>query len=67
MPLCSTELQRSQRSSIARKTRRQVEDAHLDIDRFALDWPKILNAWNEKSDWLKLIAVSGKKNQLIVD
>ena len=29
--------------------------------------PKVLNAWNEKSDWLKLIAVSGKKNQLIFE
>jgi AbiV family abortive infection protein len=29
--------------------------------------PKTLTAWNEKSDWIKLVAVSGKKNQLIVE
>jgi hypothetical protein len=29
--------------------------------------PKALTAWNEKSDWIKLIAVSGKKNQLILE
>jgi AbiV family abortive infection protein len=29
--------------------------------------PKTLTLWNEKSDWIKLTAVSGKKNQLIVE
>jgi hypothetical protein len=29
--------------------------------------PKVLTAWNQKSNWIKLHAVSGKKNQLIVE
>jgi AbiV family abortive infection protein len=29
--------------------------------------PKVLTTWNQKSDWIKLVAVSGKKNQLIVE
>lgn len=29
--------------------------------------PKALTAWNEKSNWIKLTAVSGKKNELLVD
>ena len=29
--------------------------------------PKALNDWNNKIDWIKLVAVSGKKNQLIVE
>ncbi|KQY97178.1 hypothetical protein ASD45_20955 [Pseudolabrys sp. Root1462] len=29
--------------------------------------PKVLTAWNEKTDWIKLTAVSGKKNELLID
>jgi AbiV family abortive infection protein len=29
--------------------------------------PKALTAWNENSDWIKLTAVSGKKNELLID
>ena len=29
--------------------------------------PKVLSAWNEKSDWIKLSAVSGRKNELLID
>jgi len=29
--------------------------------------PKVLTTWNQKSDWVKLVAVSGKKNQLVVE
>lgn len=60
------ELQRS-RGLPAKKTRdkwkmrvRILSDSHSIR-------PKTLTAWNEKSDWLKLVAVSGKKNQLIFE
>ncbi len=29
--------------------------------------PKVLSAWNEKSDWIKLSAVSSRKNELLID
>jgi hypothetical protein len=29
--------------------------------------PKALTAWNEKSNWIKLTAVNGKKNELLID
>ena len=29
--------------------------------------PKVLTAWNKKSHWIKLVPVSGKKNQMIVE
>jgi hypothetical protein len=28
---------------------------------------KVLSDWNEKSNWIKLSAVSGKKNELLID
>jgi hypothetical protein len=29
--------------------------------------PKVLSEWNEKFEWIKLSAVSGKKNELLID
>jgi hypothetical protein len=54
------ELQRS-RALPAKKTRNKWKmRVRILTDSHSIR-PKTLTAWNEKSDWLKLIAVSGKK------
>jgi AbiV family abortive infection protein len=60
------ELQRSQNLPAKRTKDKWKMRVRIFCDSHSIR-PKTLSLWNDKSDWIKLVSVSGKKNQLILE